>query len=95
MTFPGTAFTLPDLLGACPSPWRRPVSAAPSAVSAGPLVHRSERMARLIDLAKRVARSDANVLLCGESGTGKGMLARFLHDASPRNAGPFVTISGY
>jgi DNA-binding NtrC family response regulator len=69
------------------------VSAAPSALSAGPLVHRSERMARLIDLAKRVARSDANVLLSGESGTGKGMLARFLHDESPRSAGPFVTIT--
>jgi DNA-binding NtrC family response regulator len=50
-------------------------------------------MARLIEVARRVARSDANVLLCGESGTGKGILARFLHEASPRHAGPFVTIT--
>ena len=69
------------------------VAASAPVVSAGPLVHRSERMARLLDLARRVARSEANVLLTGESGTGKGMLARFLHDASPRQAGPFVTIT--
>jgi two-component system response regulator HydG len=50
-------------------------------------------MAGLMELARRVARSDANILLCGESGTGKGMLARFLHDASARQAGPFVTIT--
>jgi DNA-binding NtrC family response regulator len=50
-------------------------------------------MTRLMDAARRVARSDANILLCGESGTGKGMLARFLHDASPRSSGPFVTIT--
>jgi DNA-binding NtrC family response regulator len=50
-------------------------------------------MARLMDAARRVARSDANILLCGESGTGKGMLARYLHDASPRSSGPFVTIT--
>ncbi len=69
------------------------VAASAPVFSAGPLVHRSERMARLLDLARRVARSEANVLLTGESGTGKGMLARFLHDASPRQAGPFVTIT--
>src|SRR5262245_62787929 len=50
-------------------------------------------MARLYEVAQRVALTDANVLLTGESGTGKGALARFLHDASPRAAGPFVTIT--
>jgi len=69
------------------------VNAAAPVVVAGPLAHRSERMAGLIDMARRVARSDANILLSGESGTGKGRLARFLHDASPRHAGPFVTIT--
>ncbi|MFQ5877277.1 MAG: sigma-54 interaction domain-containing protein [Acidobacteriota bacterium] len=61
--------------------------------AAGPLTYRSARMARLMGLARRVARSEANVLLCGESGTGKGALARFLHEASPRGDGPFVTIT--
>ena len=50
-------------------------------------------MARLLEMARRVAQSDANVLLSGESGTGKGMLARFLHDASARRSGPFITIA--
>ncbi|PYS94750.1 MAG: hypothetical protein DMF50_11655 [Acidobacteria bacterium] len=62
-------------------------------VTAGPLAHRSARMARLLETARRVAQSDANILLSGESGTGKGMLARFLHEASARQAGPFVTIT--
>ena len=66
-------------------------AAAP--VVASTVSHRSERMARLMDAARRVARSDANILLCGESGTGKGMLARYLHDSSPRSSGPFVTIT--
>jgi DNA-binding NtrC family response regulator len=69
------------------------VSAVAPVVSLGPLAHRSERMARVVELARRVAGSDANVLLSGESGTGKERLARFLHEAGPRQAGPFVTVA--
>jgi len=54
---------------------------------------RSERMARLYDMAGRVARTDANVLLTGESGTGKRALAKAIHEAGPRAAGPYVTIT--
>lgn len=53
----------------------------------------SARMTRLLEMARRIAQTEANVLLCGESGTGKGMLARFLHDCSPRHEGPFVNIA--
>lgn len=49
-------------------------------------------MARLITLAKRAAASEASVLIRGESGTGKERLARYLHDQSPRHAGPFVPV---
>ncbi len=62
-------------------------------VTAAPLVHRSALMARVIDLARRVAQSEANLLLIGESGTGKGILARLIHETSARRSGPFVTIT--
>jgi NtrC-family two-component system response regulator AlgB len=49
-------------------------------------------MRQALDVAFQVAASEATVLLRGESGTGKGVLARALHARSPRAAGPFVTV---
>jgi NtrC-family two-component system response regulator AlgB len=48
---------------------------------------------RVLDLGRRIAPSDAAALVRGESGTGKGVLARLLHAWSLRGAGPFVTVS--
>lgn len=50
-------------------------------------------MRRLLELAQKVAATDAVVLLRGENGTGKGVLARAVHAWSRRQAGPFVTVS--
>lgn len=47
----------------------------------------------LLSLSRRVADTDATVLINGESGTGKEVLARFLHDNSPRYDKPFVAIN--
>ena len=44
-------------------------------------------------MAERVAKSEATVMLCGESGVGKEVLARFIHARSPRCEGPFVAIN--
>jgi NtrC-family two-component system response regulator AlgB len=46
----------------------------------------------LLEVAFRAASSEATVLLCGESGTGKGVLAREIHARSSRAAGPFITV---
>ena len=56
------------------------------------LVARSEAMREALRLAGRVASTDANLLVTGESGAGKDALAVFLHAESPRAAGPFVKI---
>lgn len=53
----------------------------------------SPKMRATLDLVERVASSDAAVLLMGENGTGKGVLARWLHARSLRFGGPFVLVS--
>ena len=49
-------------------------------------------MRQALDMAFKAAPSEATVLLRGESGTGKGVLARAIHARSPRAAAPFVTV---
>jgi NtrC-family two-component system response regulator AlgB len=49
-------------------------------------------MRQALDVALKAAVSDATILLRGESGTGKGVLARAIHARSPRSAGLFVTV---
>ena len=58
-----------------------------------PIVSRSAVMAELLAEAKMVAASDASVLICGESGSGKELLAQAIHRASPRAAQPFVAVN--
>jgi DNA-binding NtrC family response regulator len=55
---------------------------------------RSRRIAELRKQAELVAPSPSPVLLVGEAGSGRGSLARFIHDASPRRDGPFVAMPG-
>ncbi|MGC8740049.1 MAG: sigma 54-interacting transcriptional regulator [Candidatus Sumerlaeaceae bacterium] len=54
---------------------------------------RNPKVRALFDQAKRVAQSEASVVITGESGTGKEVLARFIHEASPRRQGPFVAVN--
>ena len=57
------------------------------------LVAKSHAMQRVVDLARRAALTDSTVLLTGESGVGKGAVARFIHDHSPRHKNSFVQIN--
>jgi NtrC-family two-component system response regulator AlgB len=57
------------------------------------LTSASPAMRRALDLAHQAAPGDARVLLRGESGTGKGVVARAIHAWSPRRDRPFVTVS--
>jgi DNA-binding NtrC family response regulator len=59
----------------------------------GRLIGKSQAMQRLFDLIERVARVHSSVLIQGESGTGKEVVARTIHDRSPRAQRPFVAVN--
>lgn len=56
------------------------------------IVGKSKAIQHVLELAQMVAPTDSTVLITGESGTGKGLLARKIHEMSPRQNGPFVTV---
>jgi transcriptional regulator with GAF, ATPase, and Fis domain len=58
----------------------------------GRALGKSIAMRRLFAMLPRIAAADATVLIEGETGTGKGVLAEAIHSASPRSAGPFVVV---
>ncbi|MGB5478199.1 MAG: sigma 54-interacting transcriptional regulator, partial [Thermoanaerobaculia bacterium] len=58
----------------------------------GQMVGRSPAFARMLDLVSRVADASTTVLLLGESGTGKDLVARAVHRLSSRSGGPFVPL---
>ncbi len=57
------------------------------------VVARSPAMVKILDTAKKVAEYQSHVLITGESGTGKEVLARAVHNLSPRKDGPFVGVN--
>ena len=62
----------------------------PASETFGELIARSLAMRRVFAIARRAAAAPATVLLLGETGTGKDLLARAIHGASPRAGRPFV-----
>jgi DNA-binding NtrC family response regulator len=59
----------------------------------GSLVGASKKMQEVFTLIERVATSNVSILITGESGTGKELVARTLHDLSPRRSKPFVAVN--
>jgi TyrR family helix-turn-helix protein/PAS domain S-box-containing protein len=57
------------------------------------IVANSRQMKQLLQTARKISEVDSTVLLLGETGVGKGLLARYIHDNSPRRNNIFVTIN--
>ncbi len=81
------------LLDAVHRCWGGSTTKPPGDVVAPPLVGCSDAFTELLERVDRAAAVDANVLILGESGSGKEMIARRLHARSRRARGPFVAIN--
>src|SRR5438270_8650703 len=57
------------------------------------LIAQSPAMRPVIEMISRIAPSDANVLITGENGTGKSLMARAIHALSPRSARTMITVN--
>lgn len=57
------------------------------------IIHKSEAIESVLELARKYAVSESNIILVGETGTGKELLAQSIHNASNRKDGPFVAIN--
>lgn len=57
------------------------------------IVHKSEKMSKCIEIAKKYSQLDSTILIFGESGTGKEIFAQSIHNESKRKNGPFVAIN--
>jgi two-component system, NtrC family, response regulator HydG len=69
-----------------------PVPALRPKINGLQIVFASESIARIMEMVQRVARTDSTVLITGESGTGKGLIAQKIHALSSRRPEPFVTV---
>ena len=89
-----SAELVPDLLRRPDAALQRHSAALPPEVPEfAAIIHRSEAMTRLVGRARHVATRAVPVLLEGETGTGKELLARAIHAASPRRGHPFIAVN--
>ncbi|MGH7719016.1 MAG: sigma-54 interaction domain-containing protein, partial [Gemmatimonadaceae bacterium] len=72
---------------------RRPMARSSTPGAPGGMVGRAPPMRAVFDAIRTVAPTSATVLITGETGTGKELVARAIHELSPRRAGPFVPVN--
>ncbi len=70
---------------------RRELSQRPAAFSA--IIGKSDAMVKLFAVMEKVIPSKTNILITGESGTGKGLVAQAIHESGPRKDKPFISIN--
>ncbi len=96
---PGERAVQPDAAASHAAPASVPAAPRPQTVTAADaiapagLVAQSPAMLRVLEMARRAAQTDVTVMLLGESGVGKEVMARFVHTQSPRRDGPFIAIN--
>jgi len=72
---------------------RRPSARGVESSAVGGMVGRAPAMQAVFAAVRNVAGTDATVLITGETGTGKELVAQAIHDLSPRRGGPFVPVN--
>ncbi|MDQ5985632.1 MAG: Regulatory protein AtoC [Syntrophus sp. SKADARSKE-3] len=70
-----------------------PVKAKKDIIKFGQMISKSKEMIKIFNTIKKVAETTTNVLILGESGTGKELVAKAIHEHSPRKNMPFVVIN--
>lgn len=65
----------------------------PSEQSSPEVIARSPQMLAILKMAEKVAATDCTVLISGESGVGKDVIARYIHAKSPRSESPFIKVN--
>ncbi len=71
---------------------QRALAASTGEIQRSSIKGNSPAITKVLETVKKVAASDASVLVRGESGTGKELLARTIHENSPRKNGPLVAV---
>ncbi len=58
-----------------------------------PFIAKSKKMLQVVDIIESISQSDCNVIITGESGTGKGLVAKLIHYTSKRREEPFIAVN--
>jgi DNA-binding NtrC family response regulator len=86
-------FTLAELKAVLAKVTRKAIAAPAPPSEPTPVLTQHPRMEAALALARRVARTDATILIQGETGTGKEVLSRFIHAESARAQKPFIAVN--